>query len=268
MSNNLKPINSLEEMKAIQLEIMDRIHDFCLANDITYFLSHGSLIGSVRHKGFIPWDDDIDLFMLREDYDRFCRVFPSSQEKLGLELVNSRSVKKFYRPMSKVIDNRTLLIEPNYLCDDEIGVNVDIWPLDGVPANSDEYDKHLKKLKKLIKILYGRIVRTKAIDSVPQKIAHILLLIVSPKFLVDRIISLQEKYKASDSDFVSCYVDPYKKKFNREWFSDRKLVPFEDKMFYIPVDSDKILKSLYGDYMQLPPEEKRKPHHVTNAFWK
>ncbi len=141
----MKAITELAEMKSIQLEIMEKIHAFCQKKRIIYYLSHGSLIGAVRHKGFIPWDDDIDVFMRRDDYEQFCHDFPYEQDTYGLKLVNSYTDIYYGRPMSKVIDTRTVLIEPNYLCDDEIGVNIDIWPLDGTPNSESERAIYLKK---------------------------------------------------------------------------------------------------------------------------
>ena len=264
----MKPITTLEEMKSIQLEIMDKIHSFCETNNINYFLSHGSLIGAIRHQGFIPWDDDIDLFMPRSDYDQFCALFPSVQKALGLEIVNSYSPKYYGRPMSKIIDSRTVLTEPNYLKDDEIGVNIDIWPLDGVPVDEREYEKHLHKIQMLQKMLYARIVKYDACKTLLQKTAHLCLLLSSPRKTVNRIIELQKKYRFEDGIYVSCYVDPYKKRFKKEWFSDRALVSFEDRKYYIPKEADKVLTELYGDYMKLPPVEQQQPHHITNAFWK
>lgn len=263
----MKPISSLEEMKSIQLDIMDRVHGFCEKNKIIYYLSHGSLIGAIRHQGFIPWDDDIDLFMPRSEYNRFCALFPSVQKDLGLEIVNSFSTKYYGRPMSKIIDTRTVLIEPNYLRDDTIGVNIDIWPLDGVPSDEKVYGKHLRHIQILQKVLYGRIVKFSACNTPIQKCAHLLLLILSPNSVVKRIIQLQNKYDYDTGPFVSCYVDPYKKRLRKEWFKDRKLVSFEDRKYYIPTAADDVLREIYGDYMKLPPIEQRQPHHVTNAFW-
>jgi len=264
----MRPICDLNEIKAIQIEILQKVHDYCEEKKIMYFLSHGSLIGAVRHKGFIPWDDDIDIFMPRDDYKKFCECFPNDQEKLGLEIVNADTKTYFGRPMSKVIDTRTILIEPNYLLDDNIGVNIDIWPLDGVPASVSEKNKRLKKIKLLIKLMYARIFRFRACRNIIEKIVHILSFPISAKSVVKRINKELCLVNFDSSEFVSCYVDPYKKEFKREWFKSRVLVPFEDKYFYIPGEADKVLSVLYGDYMKLPPIENQRPHHVTNVFWK
>jgi len=264
----MRPITELDEMKEIQLSIMQRLHEYCEEKNIKYSLSHGSLIGAVRHKGFIPWDDDIDIFMPREEYERFCASFSKEHNSLGLQIVNSHTTPYFGRPMTKVIDQRTVLIEPNYLFDDEIGVNVDIWPIDGVPDLTRDQLRHTKKIKVLLNVMYARILRLGACRNPKEKIAHIISSPFSAKRIVHRIESELKKIPYSTSNKVSCYVDPYKKMFEKSWFDNRILVPFEDKYFYIAEDAEKILTSLYGDYMKLPPEDKRKPHHITNAFWK
>ena len=263
----MREITSLDEMKLIQLDIMDKIHQFCEENYISYCLSHGSLIGAVRHKGFIPWDDDIDIFMKRDDYERFCKEFPLKQTQYGLEIVNSNTSTYYGRAMSKVFDIRTTLIEPNYIGDDNIGVNIDIWPLDGVPEESKR-ERHIRKIEFRQKLLYGRIVKVSACNGLPKKILHFLLLPLSSKYLVQQIIKLQKEYPYNSSEFVSCYVDPYKRVFRRDWFSERELVPFEDRKYYIPGNANDVLTTLYGDYMKLPPLEQQQPHHVVNVYWK
>jgi lipopolysaccharide cholinephosphotransferase len=264
----MKAITDLDEMKLIQIDIMEKIHAFCCERKIVYFLSHGSLLGAVRHGGFIPWDDDIDIFMKRQDYEQFCELFPIRQGDYGLELVNSKSEKYFGRPMTKVVDCRTILYEPNYLGDDPIGVNIDIWPLDGVPGDNRKKQKHQRMIKLLQGLLYGRIVRFSACDNLKKKMAHLLLLPISYKLLVNLITDEITKYDYDCSDEISCYVDPYKKIFQKEWFKDVVLSKFEDHSFFIPIGADQILTTLYGDYMKLPPAEKQQPHHITDAFWK
>ena len=240
----MRAITELDEMKEIQLSIMQRLHEYCEENDIKYSLSHGSLIGAVRHKGFIPWDDDIDIFMPREDYERFCMSFPKVQNGLGLKMVNSHTTPYFGRPMTKVIDQRTVLIEPNYLFDDEIGVNVDIWPLDGVPQSTQDQKIRSKKTKFLMNVMYARILRFKACKDPKKKIAHILSIPFSAEKIVHRIESELTKISYSDSKKVSCYVDPYKKIFEKEWFENRRIAPFEDKYFYVAEGANEILTVL------------------------
>ena len=214
----MRTITELDEMKCIQLDIMRKIHSYCKANDIRYYLSHGTLIGAIRHHGFIPWDDDIDIFMPRPDYERFCKEFPVSRYDNVLQIANSHTSPYYGRPMSKVYDTRTVLIEPNYLGDDSIGVNIDIWPLDGMPDDEKKRLIHLRKIKMLQMVLYGRVVKYSQCKGATQKIGHLFLLPISSKAIVRVIEKALKEYEYDQSTFVSSCTDPYKKFFKREWF--------------------------------------------------
>ena len=136
------PITELKELQEIELNIMKSIHEFCEANDIKYVLAYGTLIGAVRHDGFIPWDDDIDIHMPRNDYDRFVKMFPEWGKERNIEIVSSHTVgNEFPRDILKVCDNRTLLVAKNYKNNCKMGVFVDIWPLDKMPNDINVIDK-------------------------------------------------------------------------------------------------------------------------------
>ena len=264
----MKEITDLNEIKTIQLDILRNVHDFCANNDLTYFLSHGTLIGALRHRGFIPWDDDIDIFMPREDYERFCMLFPKSESELHLKLANA-DTKPFYgRAMSKVFDVRTRLVEPNYKGDDELGLNIDVWPLDGVPDNEKKRIRHLNRIKIYQKCLYGHILKFDSCEGFLQKLVHIIMLPIPTKFIIRRINCRLMRYRYSDSTVVTCAVDPYKKSYKKEWFARGVLTPFENAKVYIPNGAVEILEEIYGEYMVLPPEDQRKPHHNIKAFWR
>ncbi len=97
---------------------------------------------------------------------------------------------------------------------------------------------------------------------------HIFLMPISPRKLVGAICSFQKIYNCSDSDYLACYVDPYKREYRKEWFDEQELTKFEDYEFYIPSGYDEILRTIYGDYKKFPPISQQQPHHITNAFWK
>lgn len=264
----MKPIIDIKEMQSIQIDIMRKIHEFCEEKGISYYMSHGSLIGAIRHRGFIPWDDDIDIFMTREEYEQFCEVFPLEQERYGLELANSKTSIYLGRPMSKIIDCRTVLIEPEYLGDDQLGVNIDIWPLDGVPKSKPKRTIHFLVLRVLIGILYKRISRYRSFGKMQHKLIHLLLLPIPSRWIIDIIEALLKKYKCTESDEICCYVDPYVRTFKKECFSHKRLCQFEGDAFCVPSGAEEVLTILYGDYMKLPPKDKQVAHHIVDVYWK
>lgn len=263
----MKSITDLDELKKIELSIMLKVHDFCKAAEIPYFLAYGTLIGAVRHNGFIPWDDDIDIHMMRKDYDHFCTVFPDYAKECGLAVVNSHTNTYYGRDMAKVIDTRTIIYENDFKGDDPIGVFVDIWPLDSLPNEERERNRFIFKDLFLQKLYYLAI-------SNPAKLPFYKRILRSLPQLVGskRLLAMTEKYHQSYSDvnteFVGCLSDPYLKVFPKSLFDRAISLQFENALLDAPVGFDEVLKILYGDYMQLPPVEKRVPHHVIETYWK
>ena len=134
-----KVYRNVESIK-IELNILSDVHDFCIANGIHYILFAGSLLGAIRHKGIIPWDDDLDIAMPRPDYDRFVATYQNNRY-IVKTIDNSED---FVFTFSKVIDNSTVLIE-NKTEQSKIGINIDIFPLDGLPGDEDEAEKTAEK---------------------------------------------------------------------------------------------------------------------------
>lgn len=137
-----RQIKDIEEIKKIQLEILKYVDQFCSQNNIKYALGYGTLIGAVRHKGFIPWDDDIDIIMRRNDYNRFIELF---SKETGRYKVWSHNLQTDYPiPYAKVTDEKTLKLEgTNYYV--ERGVDIDVFPLDDLPNDEKAVDKVFKK---------------------------------------------------------------------------------------------------------------------------
>lgn len=263
-------ISNLDELKKIELDTMKALHAFCEENSIIYYLSLGTLIGAVRHKGFIPWDDDIDVFMPRDEYNRFLDILERREWKLDdrYSLVNHKTPTYYGRPMSKVIDSKTVLTEKEFIGDDPIGVFVDIWPLDGITSDKKEQEKQLALMRSKTEQLYLNISKMKALGDIKGKIKHILMQFRNRRKLIDDIEQASIKYNYADSDYVVCYIDSYSVIMDKKWFEERKLAAFEDAEFYIPGGYHEVLTKIYGDYMQLPPIEEQVPHHVINTFWR
>lgn len=265
-------IIDLNEQKSIMLEMMDYIDSFCKENNIRYYLYGGSLIGAIRHQGYIPWDDDIDICMMREDYDRFLVAFEDPNKRYCL--VSPENNSSYYLPTAKVYDSATVLSErvPGGI---NIGVFIDVFPLDYC---SDDYDITCKYGNKIGR--YRKIVDIKNISFSSErkwiKNAALLFLklftcLIPRRFAIHRIVKLSSKYKNTVTKYVGQFTKmTYESRevYEAKWFDETVDSEFEGRKYTIPKDYDKVLKTEFGDYMKLPPKEKQISHHVSDAWWK
>lgn len=259
----------MNELQKRELDILKEIIQICDRNDLTYYAYGGTLIGAVRHKGFIPWDDDIDILMPRDDYDKFTQI--SSQLLPDyLELRNSNSFPDHAFLFSKVHDIRTTVIGdyeknfPNRFG----GVFVDIFPLDGLPNSEGEKIKTMRKYIHLLDMNNYVRPHLPRNNSLNQKVKSIVRNLFSTLFSFNHFSKKLEaearKYKFDESSVVldisslSSGCDKYI--FLKEWFESTIDLPFEDISIKAPIGYDAFLRKMYGDYMILPPEENRDVH--------
>ena len=257
-----------EEVKQLELAILADVADFCESNGLEYFLAYGTLIGAVRHKGFIPWDDDIDIWMPRKDYDKFLSSYKS---KSGYYRAVSPCDSIARHSMVKVIDTRTAKIEP---CIDYkgsyLGVDIDIFPLDGEPDSEDEFSVWFKKLHKLYMEYFYLCVDPKSSKSSLLFSTLLRLCGMTKAKLMAKAGKLHSQYPYESCDIVGSVETIFNSECNRfkkEWFENSLPADFEGYKFRIPSGYDKILTAVYGDYMQLPPEDQQVTHHSNNSFW-
>ena len=270
---NQKIING-DQLKIIQLEIMDYFDNWCRCHGITYYITAGTLIGALRHKGFIPWDDDIDVVMLRKEYERFIHEFPNS--KTGKYLLYSHEINSScIYPYAKVFDSSTTLIEGDVKHSPDIGVNIDIFPLDNATSN---YYTALR-MKRQIKP-FNDILGIKLLDSADRgfrkniliKILRTLSAPFSFHWLI-RIINKKSKRYINDNTcrFIVnsvIYAKGEREILEREWFNKTIELEFEGRSYLAPIGADQYMTRLFGDYMSLPPEDKRVSHHRFVAYYK
>lgn len=258
---------TLEESKKVEQAILDEITSFCDENNLRYFLTYGTLIGAVRHKGFIPWDDDVDIQMPKPDYDKFIKEFKS--EYLQVVVPGSVMAKHTF---VKVIDTRTAKIEPNFNYKaGYLGVDVDIFPIEGTPDDETEFELWYQELMEY----YKKYIFTIRIpDGLIKRLLKPIILKISykkPQFYLQKIEELHNKYPYESSKYVGTIASLYNSPKNRvpkTCFDSTIQVTFEGKEYKAPVGYDYILRNIYGDYMQLPPEEKRVTHHTHKIYWK
>lgn len=267
-----------EELKQIQLEILDKVHAFCEKNGIRYSLSSGTLIGAVRHKGYIPWDDDLDIYMLRPDYDKFIRTFSENPPE-HMKLLSLETSKTYPYAFAKVVDSRTELVEHFYGENLKIGVFLDVFPLESVPDNPIKFLFRfcfLHYLKFFSGVLCVQMEKTNFFKKARTPTRRIIkFLVYFPKRLLSYRFFL-ETYDAfaKRHDPNSKYVYNMSAGigmhgcFRRSAFAGTVDVEFEGKLYKAMRGYKEYLYVTYGDFMQLPPPEKQISNHHFTAWWK
>lgn len=268
---------SLREHQKIMLDILSDFDDFCCRNQLRYFLDAGTLLGAVRHNGFIPWDNDADVCMLRSDYDRFIQLLNERNYYLNDHILLEIPEETMYC-FCKLGDTRTEMIEFPDTHPEKCYVYIDVFPKDGLPEDSLRtkilchcsfylsllhwFNKHsipywkTKKsgLKKYVAVIADRIVTDRNIGLNIQN------------WLIRRN---NRKNPIEQCKKITTLVNgEYHRRCEKECFDERILWEFEGRQFYIPKGYDHWLRVLYGDnYMEVPPPEKREVHNVT-VTWK
>ena len=262
---------TLEEHKTLSLNVLLVVDAFCKRNNLKYYLAYGTLIGAIRHKGFIPWDDDIDVNMSRKDYIYLTENFNRQNSNGRYKLITPYSEESRHS-FVKIIDTQTLKIEKGVeYIDKPLGVDIDIFPLDGQPVSEHEFNKWYKKLHKVYKWFAYNIMDYKL--SLKRRVCVPILRILSGGkiHILKKAEKLHKKYQYEDSDYIGCIESMYnsnKNRFKKEWFSTTIEVMFEGYKLSAPNGYDKILKKLYGNYMELPPKEQQETHHNNKVFIK
>ncbi|WP_049550646.1 LicD family protein [Streptococcus pseudopneumoniae] len=258
-------VTDIREIQQMELGIMEYIHEVCQKIGVKYFLAYGSLIGAVRHKGFIPWDDDMDICMLREDYEKLQDYLIANPDE-RYEVMSYKNNLNYVYPFMKVQDNHTYLLEEDVRIDSNMGIYVDIFPVDGYEDDSVFKDKMTRLIKKrqLSCYTFKGITNTKSVlNSLIRYISVIIFYFTNTNKYVAQIEELAKSRKVSDYEEVDylIYKDMNKPVWRREWLEQVTTGTFEGKEFMIPKNYHEILTSDYGDYMQLPPVELRFSHH-------
>ena len=254
-----------EELKAIQLDLLQKTADFCEKNNIRYFLCGGTLIGAIRHKGFIPWDDDIDISMPRPDYDRFISMF--NQPENYYQVIDMSNDKQYGFPFAKVHDTRTFVNELQY-AKDHFGVYIDIFPIDGV--GEDEQVFRILRWRKLLHTKKANYYERTLTKKIINTLGKILLLPFSVHDILKKMDKVARKYTYGSTPRAGIIINPYGTREIMDLHIFDKSIPkqFENGNYMVPEGYDAWLRSIYGDYMQLPPEDKRHSPHMSIAYWK
>jgi len=266
---------STAESRNVLCGMLEEFDRFCKENGLVYYLAQGTLIGAVRHRGFIPWDDDIDLYMLRKDFDqllKFRRISPN------IEIVKpAQNTGGIYHPFAYInlFDNRTVMISNTLRYNTGKGQFIDIFPLDNIPDN-----ELLGKIQNRELVLLQRIRRKLVYKQtfLPKKgIKRAVQLINlqigkrSDGILCTRLIDrIAQKYRNRNSSRVGAIAFNHGKDyiFKRDWFENTTKMEFEGRRYPVPRHYDEILSQTYGNYMEYPPKEEQVGHHFIDVYRK
>lgn len=269
---------TLQDIQQVSLDILKDIHEFCIANDIKYTLFSGTLIGAIRHKGFIPWDDDLDIAMPRPDYERFVRLYG---ERNGFKCFSPEiQGENVWIAFARVCDMKRTFVDDSFILwtKEDKGVWIDIFPLDGAPSDRIAAEKLTEKIYKewdltrKIRLSWDRHIIRKTLR---MTLGH----------LKNKILNSWKGYEACARHIALCKTIPFESAThysNFSWpgwkmreycekdvLSEYILWPFEDQEFYVMKGYDKALRAKYGDYMTPPPASEQSPRHSMNHFyWK
>lgn len=270
---------SMRESQQGSLEILKKIDEICNQLGLKYYLAYGTLIGAIRHKGFIPWDDDVDIMMPRNDYDRLTHYFIENKENLKpLEIINPQINKECPYTISRISDSRYVLDVDNEE-DYGIGLFVDIYPLDGVGNTVKEYTKLKNKSSRFASMCFlstrKKVKRENTKSYIKYMVkfpAFAVAKLLGKDFFMKKLYHMANKCDYENSKYVGCIIwtsdDGLRGIFPKEWFEKTIDVEFEGKKFKAPGEYDKVLTHGYGDYMELPPEKERIAHHYYDAYRK
>lgn len=261
------------DYKKILLDMMDAIDSYCRDNNITYYMLGGTLLGAVRHHGFIPWDDDMDIGIKRQDYDRFCEHFNELRNDT-YRVVDLNNTNDYYTTSAKVIDTRTALIENAYQAI-ELGAFIDVFPLDYF--GDDKYKIAVDLLTH--KTIGAKLKSAKTMNISKKRAWYKNLVIVFSRLLCHKSMNeMAKEYDAnvrllsssSDNKYLAnlCGAWGQKEIADARLFDEAIELIFEERKYFAPKGYDAYLTGLYGDYMKLPPEEKRVTHHDNQVKWK
>lgn len=270
---------TLKELQKFCLDILKDVAGFCERNGIRYSLGYGTLLGAVRHKGFIPWDDDVDVLMPREDYERFRASYRSDR----YSFIDSRNTPDCYIAFGRVCDTeRTTSSSCITWVRKDVGVWIDIFPIDRVPDNPETFRRVYDSLLLLMKFNLGiRKVHTISSSrfSLKKRLKVWLIKRMHPRLTkrnpadivkdMNTLISLVSPAESHHWSQLCCPDTGTNEFFDDEEINEYVKMPFEDSEFFVWAGYDKILRDSYGDFMTLPPENKRKPlQNYITFYWK
>lgn len=238
-----------KEIRVRQLEIMKYLKQVCDKNNIDYYLAYGTLLGAVRHGGFIPWDDDIDIYIKGEDIDQLAELINQSDR---YEFITCRNCDGYYDQISLMVDKTTVVDFNQFPLQVTTGISIDIFPLYGLPALPQEVEKYVATLKKLETEKWNFLYDSEKCQKATLEIDSFI-----------------RSYDFEQAEYTGFFLSPYftKDYMKKDFFATKEYLMFEGESFCVPGQYKEILKVIYGDYMKLPPMEKRGGRHYYKVYY-
>lgn len=266
MHNSLSD-DTLVHLKEVELMILKDFVEICEANDIEYYLIYGTQLGAVRHQGFIPWDDDIDVILFRDDYERFLKVMEDNPSD-KYTIFDSRYNSEYFFQFGKMSLNDTYWSEYwDNQVSFKLGIYIDLFALDKLPDNKFKRWFHIQLcyyLTRMYSLSLLKFYNYSNLVNFVLNIIHSLLNVLhfTPSFFQKTLYKLYRKYDECESEYITDLSMKEKSYFKISDFKPAKKTKFEGHEFNIPNNDDNTMIPIYGDYMQLPKEEDRICHIV------
>lgn len=239
-----------KEVKESQLDVLRCVKRICEKHGLRYYIAYGTLLGAVRHQGFIPWDDDIDIYIPIADLKPFIELVKQEED---FHIVSTAVGDDYYDMISKMYDCNNICDSNQFPMQTSAGVSIDVFPLFGLPDTEDKIADYYQELRDAEADVYNNIYDRNACRA-------------AGRIFFEKMA----KYDIESAKYVGNLLSPYpmKEVFPAEWFRESKELKFENETFCVPAGYDGCLKKVYGNYMQLPPEEQRREHHFFHVYHK
>lgn len=268
---------SISEIHEAILKTFEELELIFNKLNINYFIAYGTLIGAVRHKGFIPWDDDFDVILLRPDFDKFVdychKNINNTMSKY--KLMDYTNTINYPFTIPRFCNLNYEMISDDYK-DINMGIFIDIYPYDGLGNSKKKAIKKLTVQKKFYMIALSSVIKKKVSydgkNILKLCLSYFIFLYAKNKssiYFIDKLIQLKDKFKLDDSKYIGCVVwdfDLVPKE--KKWFLDIDYLEFEGHKVKVPIGYDEVLKESYGNYMKLPPINEQKASHNYRIYSK
>lgn len=258
--------SDMKKVWAVELDLLKKFSDVCKAHDLKWYADSGTLLGAVRHKGFIPWDDDIDVVMLREDYNKLIHLY-GNEFSYPYFLQSAYSEKDYFRPHAQLRNSNTTGILRSEIgkCSFNQGIFIDIFPLDYVPESKFIFAVKHVALKMFDRFIFKVMPEcnfdtSRPIKSTVKKFSHFVLSFCNPHMVYKKYESIAANQKTSTLSIITCYsvwkktINEYKL-FNASYYDIPLQKQFEDISIQVPSDCISVLREIYGDNFMIPVKE-------------